>query len=608
MPQSFFSTLHNIKSYIPKKLQPFLVHIVIGACVLSGCFLYGHTQYTDTSNSSIYTSSSDADIAFESFTAQLFEDELSVSTLSLYYTLDDPIASGYGDYPITFGNFETSTMDAALSIENLCAQLALCDYNDLSYDNQLTYEVLLDTLTTTSAGTSYLLFSEPLTPYTGLHCQLPVLLAEFTLDSESDVEVYLALLQTLPEYFQSLLDFEETKSAAGLFMSDSSLDSVIVDCAGFIEMEENYLISTFDQRIAEISEISESKRLSYSNENEVVLETYVIPAYEELVNGLENLRGTGTNEDGLCYYENGLSYYAYLVKSNTGSSRSIPELQSLIKEHILQDWYDLDEALALVDVYDDSIYDLEQYFKQYTSSEDMLLDLENDMIYAFPTIPEVNYTIKDVPIELEPYLSPAFYLIPPIDNTSENTIYINNSHMSDSLSLYTTLAHEGYPGHLYQTTYFASTEPAPIRDILSYGGYVEGWAVYTEMCSYYMSDLPSPTNTILQKNASLTLGLYAYADIGIHCDGWDVEDTKDFFCLYGFEDALTIERIYELIVATPTNYLKYYLGYVEFLELKMKCIEEWGEEFSQVRFHTAVLDVGPTSFDVLEKYVLGAEE
>ena len=29
-----------------------------------------------------------------------------------------------------------------------------------------------------------------------------------------------------------------------------------------------------------------------------------------------------------------------------------------------------------------------------------------------------------------------------------------------------------------------------------------------------------------------------------------------------------LEEIYELIVADPGNYLKYYIGYVEFLELK----------------------------------------
>ena len=78
-------------------------------------------------------------------------------------------------------------------------------------------------------------------------------------------------------------------------------------------------------------------------------------------------------------------------------------------------------------------------------------------------------------------------MIPPIDNSGENVIYINPGHISDDLTLFTTLAHEGYPGHLYQTVYYSATKHPPIRDLLSFGGYTEGWATYCEMLSYYYS-------------------------------------------------------------------------------------------------------------------------
>ena len=80
-----------------------------------------------------------------------------------------------------------------------------------------------------------------------------------------------------------------------------------------------------------------------------------------------------------------------------------------------------------------------------------------------------------MPEEMEEHLSPAFYMIPAIDNTEENVIYINQAQMNDDLTLFTTLAHEGYPGHLYQTVYYESTDPDPIRSLMDFGGYVEGW-------------------------------------------------------------------------------------------------------------------------------------
>lgn len=140
--------------------------------------------------------------------------------------------------------------------------------------------------------------------------------------------------------------------------------------------------------------------------------------------------------------------------------------------------------------------------------------------------------------------------------------------------------------------------------MLNYGGYTEGWATYSEMISYYYAPLPKETATLLQKNSSLILGLYALADIGIHFEGWALTDTVAFFQSYGITDVATIRDIYELIVADPANYLKYYIGYAEFLDLKRDAVSLWGEAFSQKRFHQEILELGPTSFDLIREYML----
>lgn len=162
-----------------------------------------------------------------------------------------------------------------------------------------------------------------------------------------------------------------------------------------------------------------------------------------------------------------------------------------------------------------------------------------------------------------------------------------------------------YPGHLYQTTYFGSTNPDPLRNLLNFGGYTEGWATYSEMMSYYLAPISKEQAALMQHNSSIILGLYALADIGIHYEGWTLLDTVAFFRDYGITDTGTIEEIYNLIIGDPGNYLKYYIGYVEFLELKKEAIKEWGDEFSQKRFHEAILKTGPAPFDILRECVLG---
>lgn len=542
-----------------------------------------------------------ADSAFRNFTLTLFQQDVSSTTLGLHYSVQNPDSYGITEIPITFGSYETDETAILASLENCQAVLKKFSYDSLSEENQLTYDVLSYYLETSMQGVPYILYEEPLSPLTGIHAQLPVLLAEYSFNSQHDVKTYLKLIATTPEYFSSLIEFERQKSEEGLFMADFAVDDVLEQCNAFLSMgDENYLLSTFEERISSLNDLSEDEKNSYISQNKELLQSAILPAYEQLVSALKDLKGSGKNEQGLCYLPNGKNYYSYLVAQETGSSRSVDEILSLIQNQIA------DDVLAIQRVVSDNPSLLETASSTIASTPEMILStLKEKTTNTFPESPDVSVDIKYVPAALEPYLSPAFYLIPSIDNTSENVIYINQANSLKDINLFTTLAHEGYPGHLYQTTYFASTNPDPLRTIFNFKGYVEGWATYAEMCSYYLSSLDKPYATLLQKNNSLILGLYAVSDIGIHYNGWNLERTIQFFNTYGIEDAQTIQKIYELIIEDPANYLSYYVGYLEILELKKDVMTQKGDDFTQKEFHKMLLDVGPAPFEIVNKLLTG---
>lgn len=547
------------------------------------------------SNISIPTN---ANTAFKNFTFCLFQQEVASNTINLHYTLKEPEKYGITNAPITLGSYDFNEISALAHIENLETSLHKFSYNTLSEENQLTYDILAYYFETLKKDVSYYLYEEPLSPVTGVHAQLPILLAEYQFYDVEDVETYLALLKTVPDYFSSLIRFEQQKSANGLFMSDAHVDSVVEQCNAFVNMgDANYLLSTFEERLENISKISSAERTTFIQQNKACLTNFVLPAYENLSSSLTALKGSSKNSNGLCFLPNGKDYYAHLVARETGSSREISEIKELIQAQILTD---LLSSQKVLEEYPDIV---EQTANITESPDNILKTLETEICNAFPTCASVNVEIKYVPDALEEYLSPAFYLIPAIDNYEENTIYINGGRDLTDINLFTTLAHEGYPGHLYQTTYFASTTPDPVRNVLNFSGYVEGWATYSEMSSYYISSLEKPYATLLQKNNSIILGLYATADIGIHYDGWDVEDTVDFFSAYGISDEAVIQEIYEYIVGDPANYLTYYVGYLEMMELKKECMEKQGNAFSQKDFHTTLLEIGPAPFDIVRKHL-----
>lgn len=571
---------------------------------------------------------------FESYTSELFRQEVSSSTISLHYTLKEPAAFGISDVPVSLGSLSTDTEAVCASAENALALLHSFNRGRLSAENQLTYDILEHYLDSGLKEAEYLLYEEPLAPLTGTQAQLPVILSEYKFYNTDDCDTYLELLTCIPDYFCSVIEFERAKSEAGLFMSDSNADTLINECKTFIQMgKSNYLYSSFEERLKELG-LSENRQNKYICANSRYIETYVFPAYRELADVLSELRSTGKNNGGLCNLPGGKTYYELIVASRTGSPRTIPELRALTLSQMAEDTAAVQTVLA--ESYKDTdvsnavsvdtntpdtagpdadgpdiniavTTDSRQISLPASEPEKIIEELEGSIKNLFPAPPDVDTRIKYVQKSMEEYLSPAFYMIPAIDDTENNIIYINQGHMPDNLTLFTTLAHEGYPGHLYQTTYYASTEPDPLRNLLNFGGYTEGWATYSEMLSYYFTSLSRDQATLMQHNASIILGLYALADMGIHYDGWTLLDTVAFFRDYGIKDTDTIEEIYDLIVADPGNYLKYYIGYVEFLELKKEAIDAWGEEFSQERFHKAVLDAGPAPFDILRKYMLGTE-
>lgn len=540
-----------------------------------------------------------ANTAFRNFTLCFFQQEVASNTINLHYSLQEPAKYGIVEVPITLGSYDFNETATLASIENWESALHKFLPNALSEENKLTYDILSHYFETLRQDVSYHLYQEPLSPVTGVHAQLPVLLAEYQLNNQKDAETYLSLLKTLPNYFASLARFEQQKSSVGLFMSDSVADEVIAQCNAFVAMgDENYLLSTFEERVGNIEKLTTEAQKKLIQENKDTIKSFVLPAYESLAGSIASLKGTGTNTQGLCEFPEGKEYYSHLVASETGSNRTISELKELINAQILSDLQDSKNVLS------ENPNILEETDSITESPETILRSLQSKISKAFPSSAEVNVNVKYVPTALEEYLSPAFYLIPAIDNFSENTIYINQGHSLTDINLFTTLAHEGYPGHLYQTTFFANTDPDPVRSLLGYSGYVEGWATYAEMCSYYLSPLSKPHATLLQKNNSIILGLYAATDIGIHYDGWTLDDTAEHFSAYGIEDEATIAEIYNYILGDPANYLKYYVGYVEILELKKEYMNQKGEDFSQKEFHKELLEVGPAPFEVVWKYML----
>lgn len=536
---------------------------------------------------------------FSQFTEDLFVDWVQTDTLNLHYKLSSPSTYNITPTDITLGNLSPSALQAEYdNMQVALNTLSTFNYNALSSSEQFTYDILEDYLTNYLKLEPFLLYDEPLGATLGIQSQLPILLSEYAFESETDIQTYLLLLEDIDNYFLSILEFEQAKKEAGLFMENSCLEEILKQCASFLDSD--ILIETFQERMEHLSfSLPEEKKQLYITQNQTSLKETVLPAYQLLADGLTVFKDSCQYEGGLCNKPNGQEYYSHLVYNKTGSSKTVSQLFEQTKQRIAQNIL----SIGTLCNNDSTLIDkLSNYAFSLSEPEAILTYLQTQILDDFPKSTEDSFTIKYVTEALSEFTSPAFYIIPPLDQSSRNIIYINLASGLKTEKLFPILAHEGYPGHLYQHTWFSEINEYPIRELLSYLGYTEGWATYCELYAYHLEDrFSSHLADLLVSTQEATLGIYAMMDMGIHYYGWTTKELAETLETYfGISNSAIVKSIYTTLLESPANYLSYYIGYTEMLELKDYARQQWGDDFSLLTFHTTILNLGPAPFHLIK--------
>lgn len=565
---------------------------------------------------------------FQHAAQELFRQEMVHNTLNMHYTIAHPEDFGIPEYEAVLPGYVPGTRELQLKeMEKQVAFWAKLSDRGLDVHDAYARKLLALSLENSLEMQSHAYYENPLSPASGMQSQLPILLAEYTFRTARDVEDYLTLLSQTGAYYDSLLVYEQEKAAAGLGMSQVSVKKVRQQCRQIVTADSlaqgsHFLQTTFQERISELyvrQGIDRETALSAIHRNNELLSSVLLPAYERLNRGLQQLSVQPETDSslprGLAAYPEGQEYYRQLLIARTGSYRSPEELYDLLRNQLLTQLNSLRQLItdhpecALPSTQEQCLTAF-----PYAQPSQMLEDLQKRMAQDFPSLavggqqlPTV--TVKTVSDSLADYTAPAFYLTPPLDDTSTNVIYVNEKDMPDALGLYTTLAHEGYPGHLYQSVYsrryLAQQGADPVRQLLSYGGYQEGWALYVEFIAYdyacaLLDECGQPEAAWYVQaekiNRSLLLSLYSLLDLMIHYNGADCGQITTVLDRFGISDPEAAQAIYTYIAEEPANYPQYYVGYLEILELQQKARTLWGADYTDLRFHTFFLNMGPSDF------------
>ena len=480
------------------------------------------------------------------------------------------------------------------------------DRDTLSDEQKETYDIysyMLD-YTTEMNDSKFDYMSMPLESMTGMHTQLPTLFSDWTLRNEQDVKDVITLMKSVRPYMDSILAYTKKQEEKGTLMLD--IKSVKEYCEKVVKEDVNSSVLTGLNESIDNLKLGDDKTKQYKAELKKAFQEYFLPAYSDIIKTMKELDSSKNNTLGLSHMKNGKEYYELLFKQATGTDKSIEdikkELNSMSRSSLLAVQSVISKNKNLYDEYVNG-----KIKTKYKDFESMLKDLDKDIKDDFPSVGTLNYRIRPIGEDLASGGVAAYFNIPALDGTTPKQIRVNmleDALNVQSLETFSTVAHEGIPGHMYQIAYAYKNVKDPWRNSMaSFLGYTVGYATYTELYALKYLDGVSADAVKLQQNMVVYQDcLIALADIGIHYEGWTKEDLSNFLEENGL-GVSDVSDFYNQLQANPTAFLSYYVGYVQIANLKKDAQEELKDKFNDRDFHEAILKSGAAPFHVVEENV-----
>lgn len=550
---------------------------------------------------------------FEQYLDDYFKDVVTDDTLTYNYTIRDGADYGLEEPEVTLGDPGMTAEEIEQDkeeFEGWVKKLDAIDRSCLTEDQKLTYDVLDEYFEVSAGIFDNVYLYEPFSPMRGLQANIATNFTDYRFDDKGDVERYIELLGQIPDYFAEYLDFEQEKSEKGYFMSDAVCDKVISQCKDFVADKENhFMVTTFNDNIDALDFLTDEEKAEYKEANKQAVVNSLLPAFENVAAVLSGLKGTGTNDGGICNYDGGKEYYEYLLKNFAGTAKSPEEVIDMLDTELQKLMVSLYQYyLGNQAAYEYFAANYDSIFAetdQMTASEmvDKMMETASE---HYPDAGTINYKAEALDKNLETIMDDvlAYYMAPAIDDPDNNLIRVNGLHTD---GMWTTLAHEGYPGHMLQNAYYMSTDPEPVRTLMNFLGYKEGWAMYAcyDSLYYYEYEEPEYGNTIAalyQLNDEMSYLMMGRVDLGINYEGWTLQDTADYLTKNGM-DGSAAQELYTTMVGDPAVYQSYSTGYYEMKELRDYAEEKMGDDFDLKTFNTIILETGPCQFDILKEQV-----
>lgn len=542
---------------------------------------------------------SDNNTAFDNAANTLFQDIMDSSPVNLHYSFSYSKDYEPSDQP-PLGSFSETYTETEEILNRAKKNLAEVDYNSLTAKQKQVYQMIEHYANINLSYCSLPDYTNTLGSMDGILSNLNTTITEYYLLSEQDIDGYISVLKDIPRFLDDVLKEIEYQESIGYAPSLYSYEQTLKNKNAMTTLENHPYLEAFESNVTEAG-LSDEAISTYTKQIKTVLTDEVLPAFSSFYQTIETKKASVGESKGLFFYDQGAEYYELLVKDNTGTDMTPLELKDYLTDKLTEEVATLSQAYSLRPNLSDTLNSLTA---PETEAQAVLEMLKEKAAECMPDIGDTTYTLSYLPEALQIPLNLAYYLSSPIDNVSRNIIRINPSEVGDdSMVLWATMAHEGYPGHLYQHQYFMKNSfEYNIETLIGSLGTLEGWAYYVEKLALEWTGIDETIADAYFSNQIMEMAAISIVDIGVNYEGWGLTEAFDFLSTYYRNlDTGICQNIVDTCASNPGTYLPYSVGYYQTKDLFDQIC---GNYSSDKDMYAAYLKLGSLPFTLLEKYLI----
>lgn len=495
------------------------------------------------------------------------------------------------------------------------------DYDNLSDDKKVIYDVLDYTLKDKQERYAYHPEYIPFTQFSGLPLDFPLLGSgegSQPFSTEKDYENWAKRMDQFPIWMDTAIANFKQGMTNGVVLPKSLVLKMIPQMNAeeivSLDFHKNIFYGPIKKMPKDFKPVIANK---YTKLYQDAIKSKIVPAYTKMHDFLlKEYLPKSRSTDGYNALPEGANAYSFYVKSWTTTNQSPDDIHKTGLVEVARIRSEMEKVQMQVG-FKGSLDEFLTHVKNdpkampYATSKEILDGFQSILTKITPKLETMFNVTPKTPFEIRQTekfreaSASAEYMQGTPDGKRPGIFYIpipDPKKFNVTSGMESLFLHEAIPGHHYQVS--LQQENTKLPKFMRFGwlgAYGEGWALYCESLGSEFGLYTDPYQKLGSLSDEMLRAVRLVIDTGLHTGTMTREEAiKYFLSNVAYDEAGATAEV-ERYMAMPGQALSYKTGAMKIRELRNLYQKQLGKKFNLANFHDEVLSQGCLPLDVLDR-------